>query len=111
MLKNVWKGYNSTIFAYGQTGSGKSFSIMGHGANKGREFMNNYTNKNISSKQLTDINMFDNDMLLINAKVNYFLIDKQLIRKCHIEWTLFQKDQVFSIFHFYFNVLSIFIAC
>ena len=35
MLKNAWKGYNCSIFAYGQTGSGKSYSIMGHGANKG----------------------------------------------------------------------------
>ena len=35
MLENAWQGYNSTIFAYGQTGSGKSYTIMGHGANKG----------------------------------------------------------------------------
>ena len=35
MLKNAWQGYNSSIFAYGQTGSGKSYSIMGHGSNKG----------------------------------------------------------------------------
>ncbi|ELT96154.1 hypothetical protein CAPTEDRAFT_129452, partial [Capitella teleta] len=35
MLDNVWHGYNCCILAYGQTGSGKSYSIMGHGANKG----------------------------------------------------------------------------
>ena len=36
MLKNAWRGYNCTILAYGQTGSGKSYSIMGHGENKGK---------------------------------------------------------------------------
>ena len=35
MLENAWEGYNCSIFAYGQTGSGKSYSIMGHGPNKG----------------------------------------------------------------------------
>lgn len=35
MLGNAWNGYNCSIFAYGQTGSGKSYSIMGHGSNKG----------------------------------------------------------------------------
>jgi len=29
LIKNVFDGYNSTIFAYGQTGSGKSYSIEG----------------------------------------------------------------------------------
>ena len=29
LIKNVFEGYNSTIFAYGQTGSGKSYTIEG----------------------------------------------------------------------------------
>lgn len=40
MLDNAWKGYNCSIFAYGQTGSGKSYSIMGHGSNKGKPSLN-----------------------------------------------------------------------
>ena len=28
-VKDVFEGYNGTIFAYGQTGSGKSWSMMG----------------------------------------------------------------------------------
>jgi len=35
VLQNAWKGYNATLFAYGQTGSGKSYSMIGHGSNKG----------------------------------------------------------------------------
>lgn len=35
MLENAWEGYNATLFAYGQTGSGKSYSMIGHGSNKG----------------------------------------------------------------------------
>ena len=37
MLANAWDGYNCSIFAYGQTSSGKSYSVMGHGANLGKE--------------------------------------------------------------------------
>jgi hypothetical protein len=40
MLDNVWQGYNCCILAYGQTGSGKSYSIMGHGVNKGAVWKN-----------------------------------------------------------------------
>jgi DNA replication protein DnaC len=36
VLDNAWKGYNCSLFAYGQTGSGKSYSMVGYGANKGR---------------------------------------------------------------------------
>ena len=35
VLQNAWDGYNATLFAYGQTGSGKSYSMIGHGCNKG----------------------------------------------------------------------------
>lgn len=35
ILDNAWKGYNCSLFAYGQTGSGKSYSMVGHGNNKG----------------------------------------------------------------------------
>ncbi|XP_076815632.1 kinesin-like protein KIF28 [Clavelina lepadiformis] len=35
VLQNAWAGYNATLFAYGQTGSGKSYSMVGHGSNKG----------------------------------------------------------------------------
>ena len=35
ILKNALEGYNCCLFAYGQTGSGKSYSMMGHGNNKG----------------------------------------------------------------------------
>ncbi|KAK2174587.1 hypothetical protein NP493_790g00004 [Ridgeia piscesae] len=35
VLDNAWKGYNTSLFAYGQTGSGKSYSMLGHGVNKG----------------------------------------------------------------------------
>jgi len=28
-VRDVFDGYNGTIFAYGQTGSGKSWSMMG----------------------------------------------------------------------------------
>ena len=34
-VKDVFEGYNGTIFAYGQTGSGKTHSIMGYGADPG----------------------------------------------------------------------------
>lgn len=34
-LESAFEGFNSTIFAYGQTGSGKSFTMVGHGAEKG----------------------------------------------------------------------------
>ena len=37
MLANAWDGYNCSIFAYGQTSSGKSYSVMGHGANLGKQ--------------------------------------------------------------------------
>lgn len=37
VLDNAWRGYNCTLFAYGQTGSGKSYSMVGFGANKGKE--------------------------------------------------------------------------
>ncbi len=37
VLENAWKGYNCSLFAYGQTGSGKSYSMVGYGANKGRQ--------------------------------------------------------------------------
>ena len=46
VLDNAWRGYNCTLFAYGQTGSGKSYSMVGFGANKGKE--NNYTKNNRS---------------------------------------------------------------
>uniref|UniRef100_A0A670ZBJ6 Kinesin-like protein 6 n=1 Tax=Pseudonaja textilis TaxID=8673 RepID=A0A670ZBJ6_PSETE len=35
ILDNAWQGYNATLLAYGQTGSGKSYSMIGHGANRG----------------------------------------------------------------------------
>ncbi|KAM7539407.1 hypothetical protein Aperf_G00000055836 [Anoplocephala perfoliata] len=35
ILKNVFEGYNCSLFAYGQTGSGKSYSMVGYGNNKG----------------------------------------------------------------------------
>ncbi|XP_063147390.1 kinesin-like protein KIF28 [Candoia aspera] len=35
VLNNAWQGYNATLLAYGQTGSGKSYSMIGHGANRG----------------------------------------------------------------------------
>ncbi len=35
ILNNAFNGYNCSLFAYGQTGSGKSYSMVGHGANKG----------------------------------------------------------------------------
>ena len=40
MVDNAIRGYNCSIFAYGQTGSGKSYSIMGHGANQGKTWIN-----------------------------------------------------------------------
>lgn len=36
VLDNAWGGYNTSLFAYGQTGSGKSWSVVGYGANKGK---------------------------------------------------------------------------
>ena len=38
VLENAWKGYNCSLFAYGQTGSGKSYSMVGYGMNKGKNF-------------------------------------------------------------------------
>ncbi|KAM6979892.1 kinesin-like protein KIF28P [Aplochiton taeniatus] len=35
ILENALQGYNATLLAYGQTGSGKSYSMVGHGPNKG----------------------------------------------------------------------------
>lgn len=35
VLDNAWQGYHCCLFAYGQTGSGKSYSMIGHGKNKG----------------------------------------------------------------------------
>ncbi|KAM4596948.1 kinesin-like protein KIF28P [Fundulus diaphanus] len=35
ILENALQGYNTTLLAYGQTGSGKSYSMVGHGPNKG----------------------------------------------------------------------------
>ncbi|XP_038646163.1 kinesin-like protein KIF28P [Scyliorhinus canicula] len=35
VLENAWKGYNTSLFSYGQTGTGKSYSMTGHGGNKG----------------------------------------------------------------------------
>ncbi len=35
ILDNTWKGYNSTVLSYGQVGSGKSWTVFGHGANRG----------------------------------------------------------------------------
>jgi len=39
VLDNAWKGYNTSLFAYGQTGSGKSYSMLGHGVNKGNKYI------------------------------------------------------------------------
>jgi hypothetical protein len=35
VLDNAWQGYHCCLFAYGQTGSGKSYSMIGHGKNRG----------------------------------------------------------------------------
>ncbi|KAL8620255.1 Kinesin-like protein kif14 [Nucella lapillus] len=35
LLGKAFEGYNTCLFAYGQTGSGKSYSIMGHGEERG----------------------------------------------------------------------------
>lgn len=39
MVVNATKGYNCSLFAYGQTGSGKSYTVMGLGANKGKQLV------------------------------------------------------------------------
>ncbi|ESN96977.1 hypothetical protein HELRODRAFT_102359 [Helobdella robusta] len=66
ILQNAWLGYNSSLFAYGQTGSGKSYSVMGHGVNKGlipncceelfKQIQNRNNLKNAAGSECDDAN-------------------------------------------------------
>lgn len=62
-----------SLFAYGQTGSGKSFTMIGHGANKGivprlcEELFNNIENR-IGMNIGTEVNLSMLELYLENVR-------------------------------------------